>query len=138
MSFDSGNIDGTLDIIHDDGELTSIVFLASSKSSIYDALSCVPLLCPAISCANSADRDMFDGCVTCRNGILLSIFVSHWLSFFQFRLSPQIVLFSGSLPIVTFEVSACSDRCWNVPPIWKFFEKSYSQFNPSIVLRDIP
>ena len=44
----------------------------------------------------------------------------------------------GSEPIVTFEVSACSERCINVPPSWKFFEKSYSQFTPSMVLRCMP
>ncbi len=61
------------------------------------------------------------------------MFVSHWLSFFQFMFKPQRVLFSGSEPIVTFVVNACSERCWNVPLIWKFFEKSYSQFRPIIV-----
>ena len=53
-------------------------------------------------------------------------------------LAPQRVFFKGSEPIVTFEVSACSERCWKVPPIWRFFEKSYSQFRPTIVLRCIP
>ena len=61
--------------------------------------------------------------------------VSHWLSCFQLMLSPQRVLFSGSEPIDTFVVSACSDKCWIVPLIWKFFEKSYCQFSPKNVLR---
>ena len=49
-----------------------------------------------------------------------------------------MVLFSGSSPIDTFDVRACSDRCISVPPIWKFFVKSYSQFTPIIVLRCMP
>ena len=40
--------------------------------------------------------------------------------------------------MVTFEVSVCSLRCCNVPPIWKFLVKSYSQLKPTIVLRCIP
>ena len=40
--------------------------------------------------------------------------------------------------MVTFEVSACSERCISVPPSWKFFEKSYSQFTPIIVFRCMP
>ena len=51
---------------------------------------------------------------------------------------PHSVFFSGSSPIVTFDVRACSDRCCSVPPTWKFFEKSYSQFKPTIVLRCMP
>ena len=46
-----------------------------------------------------------------------------------------MVLFTGSAPMETFVVSACSARCWMVPESWKFFEKSYSQFMPNIVLR---
>ena len=42
LSFDSWNIDGTLEIIHDVGVDTSMVFFVFSKSSMYDALSCVP------------------------------------------------------------------------------------------------
>ena len=68
----------------------------------------------------------------------MSIAVSQWLSCFQFILSPQMVLLNGSAPIVTFEVRACSWRCISVPPIWKFFENSYSQFTPTIVLRCTP
>ena len=138
LSVDSGKSEGTLEMTQVVGWLTSMVFFVFSKSSKYDARSCVPLLCPAINCANSAERDMCEGCVRCRKGILSSIFVSHWLSFFQLILSPQMVLLSGSAPIFTFVVSACSDRCINVPPIIKFFEKSYSQFNPNIVLRCCP
>ena len=52
--------------------------------------------------------------------------------------TPQSVLFSGSLPIATFVVSACSERCCSVPLSWKFFEKSYSQFTPNIVFRSCP
>ena len=81
---------------------------------------------------------MCEGSFTWRKGILLSIAVSHWLSCFQFMLSPQMVLLSGSVPIVTFEVRACSCRCISVPPSWKFFENSYSQFTPTIVLRCMP
>ena len=51
---------------------------------------------------------------------------------------PQMVLFSGSSPMPTFDVSACSERCISVPPRMKFFEKSYSQFTPYIVLRCMP
>ncbi|CDD05929.1 unknown [Prevotella sp. CAG:592] len=126
---------GTLDIIHDDGVLTSMVFFVFSKSSIYEALSCVPLACPAMSWANSPVKDICDGWVQWRNGILSSTLVSHWLSFFQLMLRPQRVLLSGSDPIDTFVVSACSDRCWKVPLSWKFLVKSYSQFSPSIVFR---
>ena len=61
--------------------------------------------------------------------------VTHWLSFFQFMLTPHNVLLSGSLPMFTFVVRACSERCCMVPDIWKFFEKSYSQFIPNMVLR---
>ena len=112
-----------------------MAFFVFSKSSRYDALSCVPLACPAMSCANSPVKEICDGCVQWRNGILSSRLVSHWLSFFQFTLSPHKVLLSGSEPIATFVVSDCSDRCWNVPLSWKFFEKSYSQLSPTIVLR---
>ena len=52
--------------------------------------------------------------------------------------TPQIVLFSGSEPMATFVVSDCSERCCTVPLSWKFFEKSYSQFMPSMVLRICP
>ena len=58
LSVDSGKSEGTLDIIQVVGWLTSIVFFAFSKSSKYDALSCVPLLCPAINCANSAENEI--------------------------------------------------------------------------------
>ena len=50
-------------------------------------------------------------------------------------LMPQMVLFSGSLPMFTFEVNACSERCISVPLSWKFLLKSYSQLTPNIVLR---
>ena len=133
LSFDSWNIDGTLEIIHDVGVDTSMVFFVFSKSSMYDALSCVPWLCPAMSCANSPENDMEEGCVRCSNGILSSMLVSHWLSFFQFMLSPQMVLLSGSEPMFTLLVSGCSERCWNVPESWKFFDMSYSQLRPNIV-----
>ena len=67
---------GTEDMIQEVGEETSMVFLVFSKSSIYDALSCVPCACPAINCANSAESEIFEGCETCRNGILSSMLVS--------------------------------------------------------------
>ena len=31
--------------------------------------------------------------------------------------------------------SDCSDKCWNVPLIWKFLLKSYCQFTPIMVFR---
>ena len=37
--------------------------------------------------------------------------------------------------MLTLVVRACSLRCMKVPPNWKFFEKSYSQLSPTIVLR---
>ena len=89
-------------------------------------------------CANSPVNDIEEGCVRCKNGILSSMFVSHWLSFFQFMFTPHRVLFRGSLPMFTLVVSACSDRCCTVPDSWKFFEKSYSQFMPNMVLRCWP
>ena len=138
LSPDSGNIDGTDEIIHDVGVDTSMVFLVFSKSSMYEALSCVPLLCPAMSCANSPENEMLEGCVRCRKGSLSSMFVSHWLCFFQLMFKPQMVLLSGSEPMFTLLVRACSERCWNVPESWKSFEKSYSQFIPNIVLRSCP
>ena len=52
--------------------------------------------------------------------------------------SPQMVLLRGSSPIVTFEVKACSCRCIMVPPICRFFDNSYVQLSPSIVLRCMP
>ena len=64
--------------------------------------------------------------------------VSHWLSFFQFRFTPQRVLLRGSEPMATLVVSACSERCWKVPLIKKSLVKSYSQFTPTIVLRACP
>ena len=64
--------------------------------------------------------------------------VSHWLSVFQLMLAPHRVFFSGSEPMETFDVRACSDRCCSVPPICRFFEKSYSQLKPNIVLRCMP
>ena len=135
MSLDSGNIDGTLDSIHDVGVRILILLVEFSKSSIYEALSCVPLLCPAMSWANSPVKEIWEGWVRWRKGSLSRILVSHWLSFFQFTLRPQMVLFSGSLPMLTFEVRACSERCISVPLNRKFLLKSYSQFTPNIVLR---
>ena len=73
----SANIDGTLDSTHDFGDDTSIPFFVFSKSSIYEASSCTPLACPAISCANSPLKEICDGWVTCRNGSLSSMSVSH-------------------------------------------------------------
>ena len=64
--------------------------------------------------------------------------VSHWLSRFQLRLKPTRVFLRGSAPMVTLVVRACSVRCCRVPLIWKFFEKSYSQFTPNMVLRICP
>ena len=133
-----GNIDGTDEITHDVGVDTLMVFFEFSKSSIYDALSCVPRLCPAMSWANSPVNDMCDGCVRWSNGSLSSILVSHWLSRFQLTLMPQRVLLSGSAPIATLFVSDCSERCCMVPDSWKFLEMSYSQFIPNIVLRCMP
>ena len=88
--------------------------------------------------ANSPVKEMCEGCFTWRKGILLSIDVSHCDSCFQFTFKPQMVLLSGSSPMATFEMRACSERCISVPPNWKFFEKSYSQFTPTIVLRCMP
>ena len=138
LSLDSANMDGTLESTHDLGSDTSMPFFVFSKSSMYDALSCVPPACPAMSCANSVVSDICEGCVQCRNGILSSMLVSHWLSFFQLRLMPHSMLLSGSEPMATFDVSACSCRCCSVPLSWKFLEKSYSQFTPNIVLRIMP
>ena len=112
--------------------------VALSKSSMYDALSCVPDAMLEKSFANSALNCMFDGSLRCSSGILLSRFVSHWLSCFQCRLKPTMVLLMGSAPIATFVVRLCSLRCCTVPLIWKFFEKSYSQFSPKSVLRCMP
>ncbi len=131
----SGNIVGTLESTHDVGADTSMEFFVFSKSSIYEALSCTPPACPAINCANSPVKEICDGCVQCRKGSLLSISVSHWLSFFQLMFKPQRVLLSGSEPMLTFVVRACSDRCCIVPLSWKSFEKSYCQLSPSIVFR---
>ncbi len=64
--------------------------------------------------------------------------VSHWLSFFQFTLMPHRMLLSGSEPIVTFDVRACSCRYWNVPLSENSFVKSYCQLNPIIVFLVIP
>ena len=81
---------------------------------------------------------MFDGWVTWSSGTLLSRLVSHWLSFFQFRFTPQRVLLSGSAPMATLVVSACSERWRSVPLIWKFLLKSYSQLMPNMVFLDCP
>ena len=71
------------------------------------------------------------------NKLIADIFAKYeiqtWL-----RLTPHCVLFKGSDPIATFVVSACSERCRNVPLIWKFLLKSYSQLTPNMVLRDCP
>ncbi len=109
--------------------------VALSKSSMYEALSCVPDAMLENSFANSALNCMFEGCLRCSSGILLSKFVSHWLSCFQCKLKPKSVLLMGSAPMVTFVVRLCSLRCCSVPLIWKFLEKSYSQFRPKSVLR---
>ena len=138
MSAYSGNIVGTLDSVHDLGSSTSMPFLAFSKSSMYEALSCVPPAVPAMRCANSPVKEICDGWVQCSSGSLSSMRVSHWLSVFQFMFSPHKVFFSGSEPMVTFDVSVCSLRCCSVPPIWKFLVKSYSQLKPTIVLRCMP
>ena len=50
--------DGTLEIIHDEGVEMSILLVEFSKSSRYDALSWVPWLCPAMSWANSALKEI--------------------------------------------------------------------------------
>ena len=68
---------GTLEITHDLGSMTLIPFLAFSKSSIYEALSCVPLAVPAIRCANSPVKDIREGWVQCKKGNLSIIRVSH-------------------------------------------------------------
>ena len=115
-----------------------MAFFAFSKSSIYDALSCVPLAVPEISWANSPVNEICDGCVQWSRGSRSNMRVSHWLSVFQLTFRPHKVFFSGSEPIVTFDVSACSLRCCSVPPNWKFFEKSYSQLKPIIRLRCMP
>ena len=138
LSAYSLNVLGTLEITHVLGSNTVIPFIELSKSSIYEALSCVPLAVPAISCANSPVKEICEGCVQCSKGNLSSIRVSHWLSVFQLMFSPHSVFFKGSEPIVTFDVSACSLKCCSVPPIWKSFEKSYSQLKPNIRLRCIP
>ena len=138
LSLCSLNMEGTLDNTHALGSLTSIPFLAFSKSSMYDALSCVPPACPAMSWANSPVKVICEGCVQCRKGNLSNILVSHWLSCFQLIFTPQRVFFNGSEPMVTFEVSVCSVRCCMVPPICRSFEKSYSQFRPSMVFRCMP
>ena len=52
--------------------------------------------------------------------------------------SPQIVLFSGSLPMATFDVRGCSPKCMSVPPTWNFFDTSYWKSTPNIVLRCMP
>ena len=129
---------GTLESTHDLGSETLMPFLALSKSSIYEALSCVPPAVPAIRWANSPVKVICEGWVQCRKGSLSSMRVSHWLSFFQLMFRPHSVFFSGSEPMVTFDVRACSDRCCSVPPIWKSFEKSYSQLKPNIRLRCMP
>jgi hypothetical protein len=122
-------------MVHACGPDTSMPLVVFSKSSRYEALSCVPLACPAMRWANSPVNVICEGCVRCRPGSLSSTLVSHWLSFFQFMLMPQRVLFSGSEPMLTFVVSDCSEMCCTVPLSWKFFVKSYSQFMPSMVLR---
>ena len=91
-----------------------------------------------MSWANSPVKEICEGCVQCKSGSLSSIFVNHWLSVFQLMFNPHRVFFKGSEPMTTFEVRACSERCWNVPPIWKFLEKSYSQLTPNIRLRCMP
>ena len=116
----------------------SMPFLAFSKSSIYEALPCAPLLLPAMSWAKSAVKLMDEGVVHSTNGNLSSIFVNHWLCFFQERFTPHIVLLRGSLPIATLVVKGFSPRCMSVPPTWKFLEKSYCQLNPNMVLRCMP
>ncbi len=138
LSAYSAKASGTLESTHDVGSATEMAFLAFSKSSIYEALSCVPLAVPAMSWANSPVKEICDGCVQWSSGNLSSIFVSHWLSVFQLTFSPHSVFFKGSDPMTTFDVSACSDRCCSVPPIWKFFEKSYSQLTPNIRFRCMP
>ena len=125
-------------MVHALGSLTSMRLVELSKSSMYEALSCVPLAVPAMSWANSPVNVICEGCVQWSRGILLSMRVSHWLSVFQLMFAPQRVFFSGSEPMTTFDVSACSLRCCSVPPIWKSFEKSYSQLKPIIVLRCMP
>ena len=81
---------------------------------------------------------MLEGAEQWMSGSLSNQSVRRWLCFFQATRMPQMVLFSGSLPIATFVVSGFSPRCMKVPPIWKFFEKSYCQSRPNIVLRCMP
>ena len=121
--------------IHCDGDFMSMPFSVLSKSSIYEASLCTSLEVPASSLANSAESVMDDGTVQLMNGSLSIMFVSHWLSFFQFRLNPHRKLFSGSEPISTFDVSGFSESESSVPPNLKSSEKSYAQLSPSTVLR---
>ena len=135
LSLLSAKMDGTEERTHDVGSSTEILSVVPSKSSIYEALFCSPLACPANSLANSPVKLICEGCVRCRKGNLSRALVSHWLSCFQLTLKPMMVLLTGSAPMVTLLVRACSPRCCNVPESWKFFEKSYSQFMPNMVLR---
>ena len=91
-----------------------------------------------MSCANSAVKLMFDGVVVCTNGRRFTRLVNHWLCVFHAMFNPQMVLFSGSLPMATFEVSGCSPRCMSVPPTCSCLEKSYWKSRPNIVLRCMP
>ncbi|CDA44377.1 uncharacterized protein BN693_01767 [Prevotella sp. CAG:5226] len=131
-------MEGTLERFHSLGLEISISLFEFSKSSMYEALPCAPLLLPAMSWANSAEKLMLDGVVQCMNGNLLSQSVRRWLCFFHDRLSPHNVLLSGSAPIETFVVMGFSPRCMKVPPNWKSLLKSYSKFMPNMVLRCMP
>ena len=120
----SGNMLGVLEIVQYVGCVRLFLMLLLSKSSRYEALPCTLWFCPAMSCANSPLNVSMLGCVHCMSGSLSKILVSHWLSFFQLRCTPQSVFFNGSLPMLTFVVRGCSFRYISVPPKVRFLLSS--------------
>ena len=102
---------------------------------MYEACPCTLSETSDWRAAISALKFMLEGLVAFTNGILSMILVMAWLSWFQFRFRPYMVLTSGSSPMVTLLVSGFSFRCMNVPPIWKLGLKSYIQLSPAMVLR---
>jgi len=105
---------------HEYGERMSIVFCDDSKSSIYELPEFEPVsfLC-GTSCANSPCTLIVEGAVAFTVGILLTRFVSHINSLLYEKLSPQIVLFISSSPILTFSVRGFSEKCITVAPTLK-------------------
>ena len=132
----SANIDGTLEIIQEVGIDTFIEFWYF-RNHLYTKHYPKYLMPVRDQLCKFACKWNLWRCRTMQERYFVQYVGVSLTFFFQFMFTPHSVLLSGSDPIVTFEVRACSERCCNVPLIWKFLEKSYSQLIPNIVFGSV-